>query len=260
VERPSPSAATVQQLRSGCDREALNSMTAATEPSAHSSRGIGAKILHEALEALPPTIFFALGFNIIVLTTNLLLAEYLVAFGNFIVATFAALVVGKAVLIANAMPMLRRYDRAPLIQPILFKTVIYCVVVFIARLLERFVHYAVIDGEPIGAFPTYLYASFSWHRFAAIQIWIFVLFLLYVTATEFSQLLGPGELRRVLFTRRPSQLRLTRQQRIRELMHLSQLTDGHAIDEFQDEQSPVHRELFGILRRLARPSRRAPAE
>jgi hypothetical protein len=37
----------------------------------------------------------------------------------------AALVVGKAVLVANKMSLLRRYDRAPLIQPILYKTAFY---------------------------------------------------------------------------------------------------------------------------------------
>src|SRR5271167_3706665 len=77
---------------------------------------IGAWILHEWLEMLPPTIFFFVGFNFIVLTTNLLVAQYLVAVSNFMLATLAALVVGKAVLVANKMSLLRRYDRAPLIQ------------------------------------------------------------------------------------------------------------------------------------------------
>ena len=70
---------------------------------------------------LPPTIFFFIGFNLIVLTTNLILADYSVAFGNFMLATAAALVVGKSVLVANAMAVLRRYDRGPVIEPILFK-------------------------------------------------------------------------------------------------------------------------------------------
>jgi len=98
-------------------------------------RRIGARVLHEAREALPPTIFFFVGFNFVVFTTNLLLAEYAVAVSSFMLATVAALVVGKAVLVANAMPYLRRYDRAPLIQPILYKTAFYWVVVFFARLL-----------------------------------------------------------------------------------------------------------------------------
>ena len=81
-----------------------------------------------------------IGFNFIVFTTNLLVAQYSVAVSSFMLATVAALVVGKAVLVANHMPLLRRYDRAPLIQPILFKTAFYWVIVFLARLLERFVH------------------------------------------------------------------------------------------------------------------------
>ena len=97
--------------------------------------------MHEAREALPPTIFFFLGFNFIVLTSNLLVARYVIGLRNFMLATMAALVVGKAVLVANKIPLLRRYDRAPLIQPILFKTVFYWVIVFFVRLLERFVHF-----------------------------------------------------------------------------------------------------------------------
>jgi hypothetical protein len=63
---------------------------------------------------------FFTGLNFIVLTTNLLVADYLVAVSNFMLAMTAALVVEKAVLVANKMSLLRRYDRAPLIQPILY--------------------------------------------------------------------------------------------------------------------------------------------
>src|SRR5215471_7358655 len=75
---------------------------------------VGARVLHEAREALPPTLFFFAGFNFVVLTTNLLVADYAVAVSNFMLATLAALVVGKAVITANSMPFLRRFDRAPL--------------------------------------------------------------------------------------------------------------------------------------------------
>ena len=131
---------------------------------------MGVRLLREAREALPPTIFFFVGFNFIVLTTNLLVAQYLVAVSNFMLATLAALVVGKAVLVANHMPFLRRYDRAPLIQPILFKTAVYWVIVFLARLLERFVHFSIIERNSPGDFLPYLITTFSWHRFLAISL------------------------------------------------------------------------------------------
>jgi hypothetical protein len=215
-------------------------------------RRIGAFLLRELREILPPTVFFFIGFNLIVLTTNLILSEYLAAFGNFMIATATALVVGKAILVANAMPLLRRYDRAPLIQPILFKTIVYWAVVFVVRLLEHFVEFSLIDHNPIGGFLPHMIATFRWDRFAAIQIWIFVLFLIYVTASELNHMFGHGELLRILFTHRPSELQLNRRQRIRELVHLSQLADAHSEDEFRNPTSAAHHELVGIVRRLAR--------
>jgi hypothetical protein len=216
------------------------------------SHRIGARLLHEFREVLPPTIFFFVGFNFIVFTTNLLIAEYAVAVSNVMLATVAALIVGKAVLVANAMPFLRRYDRAPLIQPILYKTAIYWVVVFLVRLFERFVHFSMIERNPPGDFFSYLITTFSWHRFLAISLWILVLFLIYVTASEFSHLFGSGELRRLFFTSRPSELQLNRRQRMRELLRLSRLADAHRADDFRDSTSVAHRELVEIVQRLAR--------
>jgi hypothetical protein len=217
------------------------------------ARRIGARFLHEFREVLPPTIFFFIGFNFVALTSNLLVARYLIGLSNFMLATLGALVVGKAVLVANHVPLLRRYDRAPLIRPILFKTGFYWVVVFFARLLERFVHFA-LEGNSPGDFFPYLITTFSWHRFSAISLWLLVLFLIYVTASEFSHLFGPGELRRLFFAYRPSELQLNRRQRMRELLRLSRLAEEHSVDEFRDPTSAPHRELIDILQGLVRMS------
>lgn len=215
---------------------------------------IGHRLLHEFREVLPPTIFFFIGFNFVVFTTNLLVAQYSVAVSNFMLATVAALVVGKAVLVANHMPLLRRYDRAPLIQPILFKTAFYWVIVFFARLLERLVHFSIVERNPLGEFFPYLITTFSWHRFFAISLWILVLFLIYVTASELANVFGPGELQRLFFTYRPSELQLSRRQRFRELLRLSRLTDAHSVAEFRDPTNPAHQELIDILQGLAQMS------
>jgi hypothetical protein len=222
------------------------------EAPAPAARGIGARLLHEAREALPPTLFFFVGFNFIVFTTNLLLADYSVAVSSFMLATLGALVVGKAVLVANAIPHIRRYDRAPLLRPILFKTVFYSVIVVLARFLERFFHFSVIERNSLSDFPAYLTTTFSWHRFAAVNLWIMVLFLIYVTASEVAHLFGRGELWRLFFTSRPTELQLNRRQRIRELLHLSRLMDAHPFADFHDPASTAHAELIDSLERLAR--------
>jgi hypothetical protein len=230
----------------------LEAATAPAPATAGFVHRAGAFVLHEFREMLPPTIFFFVGFNLIVLTTNLILADYSVAFASFMLATAAALVVGKSVLVANAMAVLRRFDRGPLIQPILFKTVFYWAIVFIARLLEHFIRFWLIEHNPVSEFLPHMAATFSWHHFAAIQIWILVLFLVYVTASELNHLFGEGELGRVLFTHRPSELQLNRRQRIRELARLSKLADSHAVAEFRDPASVAHNQLIDIVQRLAR--------
>jgi hypothetical protein len=158
-------------------------------------------VIRELREVVPPTVFFALGFNLVVLTTNLILADFLLHFGSFMVATVTALVVGKSVLIANAISSLRRFDAAPMIQPILLKTIIYSTVVFLVRFLEKLIEYFLAGGSP-NSIPEYLATHFSWHRFAAIQIWIFVLFLIYTSVEELNARLGSGELLRMFFAKR----------------------------------------------------------
>lgn len=217
---------------------------------------VGAFLLHEFREMLPPTIFFFVGFNLILFTKRLLLADYLIQFSGFILATTSALIVGKTVLVADMIPFLRRFDHAPLIQPILFKAVVYTFLVFVARLLEAFVHYVIQDGGVGGGgFLHELLGTFRWDHFIAVQMWIFVLFLVYVTASEVNDLLGDGELFKILFTRRSSELKSTRRARIRLLVQLSRLMDAHSLDVLSDPKTPPHAELVAILRNLAHASR-----
>jgi hypothetical protein len=76
------------------------------------------------------------------------------------VATATALVVGKAVLVANALRLLRRFDAAPMIQPILFKTTFYWAVVFLVRFLEKLVEY-LFAGGTFGGIPEYVMTHFT---------------------------------------------------------------------------------------------------
>jgi len=223
------------------------------------ARRAGTFLLHEFLEIVPPTIFFFIGFNLIVLTTNLILADYGGQVASLMIATVSALVVAKAVLVANALPAIRRYDRAPLIRPILFKTVFYWAAVFIVRLLEHWIEYLRSGDYVFGGFLKHETATFSWGHFIAVQLWIFVLFLIYVTASEFNRLFGHGELSRILFTYRPSELQLNRRQQIQELVRLGKLADAHSIDELRDPASRAHTQLVEIVRRLARKPQLRPS-
>jgi hypothetical protein len=154
--------------------------------------------LHEMKLLLPPTIYFFCAFNVIVVTTNLLTRNYFFALTNFLAATALALLVGKAVLVADKFRVIDRFRHAPLIKPILYKTVFYCLVVTLFRVIEQLIHFS-FDGDGFRVAFREALDAFTWRRFAAIQIWLFTCFLLYVTATSLSAALGPGKLRQLMF-------------------------------------------------------------
>src|SRR5260221_998935 len=155
-------------------------------------------VIKELKELLPPTVFFAISFNLVVLTTQLILADYLVHLWNFMIATTAALVVGKSVLVADALPFFRRFDTAPMIESVLFKTIVYWTVVFLVRFLEKLVEYGFGGGTPIGI-PRYVGAYFTLLRVPAIQISVFVSFLSPTSVAELNVPLGKGELVQIFF-------------------------------------------------------------
>lgn len=231
-------------------------MSVHTLDAPHQSRRsrIGAVLLRELRELIPPTLFFFAGFNLILFTKRLLLEQYLIAYAGFFIATTGALIVGKVVLVANTMPVLRRFDHQPLAYPILFKTVVYTLLVGAVRLLEMLVHF-MINGGVLGGgrFIEHILGTWSWPRFIATQMWLLVLFLIWVAASELNTLLGDGELSRIFFTRRSSQLKSTRRARIRLLTRLSRLTEAHSITVLEDPRSAPHDELVAILRSLAQP-------
>jgi hypothetical protein len=206
--------------------------------------------LAQVRHVLPPTVFFFIGFNLILFTRWMTLQEHGIPFNNFFGATLAALLVGKAVLVVDNLPFMRRFDRAPLVQPILFKSTIYWVFVFVFRIVEGLFHF-MHEGGAFGDFGSFLFAQFSWPRFLAIQIWLMVLFLVYVTAHELNTLFGDGELPRLFLRWHSSEAKLTRRQRIRLLVRLNRLTKDNPVEVITEKGSPAHGELVGILRQLA---------
>ena len=154
--------------------------------------------LHEMKLLLPPTIYFFCAFNLIVFTSNLLTRTYFLALTSFLSATALALLVGKAVLVADKLRAIHRFQNAPLIKPILYKTLFYGLVVMLFRIIEQIIHFS-FDGDGFRVALDEAVEAFTWHRFAAIQIWLFTCFLFYVTATELSVALGPGKLKQLIF-------------------------------------------------------------
>ena len=207
-------------------------------------------IVGEFLGTLPAMLFFAVGFNVVVLSMNLIVDDYLIKFGGFMTATAAALIVGKAVLVANHARFISRFDRSPLIVPILFKTIIYWLAVLAARIVEAYIHYVISTGRAIGFIP-FMWHDFSWRRFVFVGIWMFVLFLAFTTASELNRLIGHGMLYELFFRRSFSDFALTRRQRIRALAEISKLIRHTPSDAVLDPTSSAGAKVIQLIRSLA---------
>ena len=206
--------------------------------------------LAQVRHTLPAVIFFFIGFNLILWTQQMVLMQHGIPFSGFAAATLAALLVGKAVLVTDHMPFMRRFEGAPLAQPILFKSLIYWAVTFVVRIVDGYVHF-LGDGGATADFFAHLMGKFSWPRFFLVQVWLMVLFMIYVTIHELNTLFGDGELARVFLRWRSTEAKLTRRQRIRLLVRLSRLTEAHDLSQFKDASTPAHAELVEIVTRLA---------
>ena len=146
-------------------------------------------IKHEFFQVLPPTIYFLVAFNIVVLTTAMVLNEFEVQLAGHAAATILALVVGKVVLVVDKVKYVRRFDSRPLVYPIFFKAIIYSLVVFLLRLLEHWIPGLFETGTIAGA-TQHLWDGVIWRFFFMAQIWIFVLFIVYFAIAALIEVFG----------------------------------------------------------------------
>jgi hypothetical protein len=159
---------------------------------------ISAKIKEEIEALIPPTVFFFGSLLMIGLVRALLLRGTGIAPTTPLEMLLAALVLAKAVLLADLWPAINRYPDKPLVYNVLWKTLIYSAVATLLHYLERLIDFWREAGSFMAANRLML-AKIVWAHFWAIEIIIIVLVLDYCVITEFARALGPKKLRQMFF-------------------------------------------------------------
>src|SRR5438552_16224531 len=95
------------------------------------------KLKEEFFKLLPPTIYFFVALHIVAFVRVLMLKGTGLAPSSSISIAVAALILGKAVLIADMLPLINRFPNKPLIYNIAWKTVIYLLISAVIHYLER---------------------------------------------------------------------------------------------------------------------------
>ncbi len=161
-----------------------------------------AKILNflkkEFLEVLPAVIFFFIAFHLIALTESLILREYGVPVSTTVLVTVSALVIGKAILIADKLPFINRFPNKPLIYNIAWKTFIYLLIALFFRYLEALIP-RLFKYQSWSLAHQHLQQEIVWPHFWAVQIWLLMLLLGYSIGREIVRAMGKRKILEMFF-------------------------------------------------------------
>lgn len=157
-----------------------------------------AKIKEEFFAILPPALFFFIALHIVALIGALMRKGTGIPLSTSISVGVAALILGKAVLLADLLPIINRYPNKPLIYNVTWKTLIYLLVAGLVHYLERLIHFSREAGGLVAGNEKLL-AEMIWPHFWAIQILLFVLILMYCTIHELVRFIGKDKMRQIFF-------------------------------------------------------------
>jgi len=157
----------------------------------------------EFFELLPPTIFFFVALHIVAFVRVLMLKGTGISPLSTMSIAVAALILGKAVLVADMLPMINRFPHKPLIYNITWKTVIYLLISAVIHYLERLIDFWRQAGGFLAGNQRLL-AEIVWPHFWAIQIILFVLIAMYCTIHELVRVFGKEKVVRIFFGPMPA--------------------------------------------------------
>ncbi len=161
------------------------------------------KLKEEFLALLPPTIFLFVALHFVAFLRVLMLKGTGVSTLTSVSVAVAALILGKAVLIADMLPMINLFPHKPLIHNVAWKTSIYLLLSALIHYLERLVDFSRQAGGLVAGNEKLL-AEIVWPHFWAIQIMLFVLIASYCTMHELVRVMGKEKVRRIFFGPMPS--------------------------------------------------------
>ena len=159
---------------------------------------VSEKIKEEFLAMIPPTIFFFFTLGLVAVVRMLMTKGTGLQVSTPIQVALGALILGKAVLISDMLPIINRFPDKPLAYNVAWKTVIYVLVALVIHYLERLVDFWKEAGGFVAANEKLL-AEIVWPHFWAIQIILLVLILGYCVMHELARVIGANKLREMFF-------------------------------------------------------------
>ena len=158
------------------------------------------KIKEEFVALIPPTLFFFVALSLVAVVRVLMVKGTGLPVSTPIQVAVGALVLGKAVLIADMLPVINRFPDKPLAYNVGWKTAIYMLAALVLHYLERLADFWKEAGGFVAGNEKLL-AEMVWPHFWAIQLILVVLIFNYCMLHEFARVIGPKKLQEMFFGR-----------------------------------------------------------
>ena len=161
---------------------------------------IAAIVVKEVREVVPAFLFFLVLFHLVALTKAVSLGDFSSAALRAVFATVAALIVAKAVLLVEKLPI-PAYFASRLVLQVLWKTLLFGALAILFHLLEEFVP-RIVKHESLAGAVGAMYRETYWAQFGVVSLWLFAGLLVYTLAVELVRIVGADRVKEIVFGRR----------------------------------------------------------
>jgi hypothetical protein len=170
----------------------------AAELRGHTVSKLGGVFARKIREVVPALVFFLILFHLIGFTKAALLDEFSLTALRIAATTVLALLVAKAILIVEMLPIARLFSDSRRVVHVLWKACLFAVVTLLFRFLEEFVP-LILKHDGVVPAITAIYDEIRWPLFCVFALWTFGGLLLYCIAAELVRVVGAQDVRQIFF-------------------------------------------------------------
>jgi uncharacterized membrane protein len=153
----------------------------------------------ELKEMIAPVVYFYVAFHIMILVRAFLEGEYGITLAQSTAATISALLVSKAIMLTDVLPMFRWFVQIRLIYNIIWRALLYLACTLLFLYLEELIPLISKYGSFISA-SEHLVEEVNWFKFWSSGIVLTMFLSHYSFSTGMMEAVGKSKILHVLFS------------------------------------------------------------
>jgi hypothetical protein len=157
-------------------------------------------IRRELGEMLPPTLFFFVVFHVLAFVRGLMLEDFGIRATTAIGATIGALIVGKAILIADKLPFIDLFPNRASLYNVVWKTLVYAALALAFQSVEELVP-LLRQHDGLAVALRHALDEVHWPRFWGTHILLVLFLFFYCSAAELVRRLGADRVTEIFLGR-----------------------------------------------------------